>query len=203
MKFSVVITIDRSDLYANGHGQRSKIKITGEKNLAVPGLFEFTDQTRTETNFIQHKWMQLPYQVYMHLVKILTLYSWYIMKYRHARRHPHSVENPRIYSVEYIVLRVQVKFACTVCWGVVGCDWGTTCVYFGIIHVCLILSRLPVYTVEPQYQHWDFLLLSNHANVSFEGHTKSLKKSCQFKIWMGFVGQILIKLRTFSIWGFL
>ena len=75
MKFSVVITIDRSDLYANGHGQRSKIKITGEKNLAVPGLFEFTDQTRTETNFIQHNWIQLPYQVYMHLVKILTLYS--------------------------------------------------------------------------------------------------------------------------------
>ena len=111
MKFSVVITIYRSDLYANGHGQRSKIKVTGENFLAVSGLFEFADQTRTETNFIQHKWIQLPYQVYMHLVKILTLYFWYIMKYRHARRHPHSVENPSIYSVEYIVLRVQVRFA--------------------------------------------------------------------------------------------
>ena len=74
MKFSVVITINRSDLYANGHGQWSKIKVTGENFLAVSGLFEFADQTRTERNFIQHKWIQLPYQVSMHLAKILTLY---------------------------------------------------------------------------------------------------------------------------------
>ena len=32
---------------------------------------------------------------------------------------------------------------------------------------------------------------------------KIIKKSCWFKIWMVFVGQILIKLRTSSIWGFL
>ena len=34
-------------------------------------------------------------------------------------------------------------------------------------------------------------------------HTKSLKNSCWFEIWMGFVGPILIKLWTSSIWGFL
>ena len=46
-------------------------------------------QTQTQTNFIQHKWIQVPYQVYMHLIKIqITLYSWYIMKHRHVRRPP-------------------------------------------------------------------------------------------------------------------
>ena len=35
-----------------------------------------------------HKFrIQVPYQVYMHLVKIqITVYSWYIMKHRHVRR---------------------------------------------------------------------------------------------------------------------
>ena len=32
---------------------------------------------------------------------------------------------------------------------------------------------------------------------------KIFKNSCRFKTWMGFVGQILIKLGTSSIWGFL
>ena len=46
-----------------------------------------------------------------------------------------------------------------------------------------------------------FLFLSK---VSFEGHIQNLQKiSCWFKIWMGFVGPKLIKLRTSSIWGFL
>ena len=87
-----------------------------------------------------------------------------------------------------------------VCWGAVGCEWGTTSIYFGITYVCFILSRLPVFIVEPQYQHRYFFFLSK---VSLEGHTQNPQKnSCCFKIWMGFVGQILIKLRTSSIWGF-
>ena len=33
-------------------------------------------QTQTQTNFIQQKWIQVPYQVNMHLVKIqITVYS--------------------------------------------------------------------------------------------------------------------------------
>ena len=45
-----------------------------------------------------------------------------------------------------------------------------------------------------------FLFLSK---VSFEKHIQNLKKiSCWFKIWMGFVGPILIKLWKSSIWGF-
>ena len=90
----------------------------------------------------------------------------------------------------------------TVCWSVVGCEWGTTSVNFGITYVCFIPSGLPVFAVEPQYlQYLDFLFLSK---VSFEGHIQNLQKiSCWSKIWMGFVGPKLIKLWTSSIWGFL
>ena len=88
----------------------------------------------------------------------------------------------------------------TVCWSGVGCEWGTTSVYFGITYVCFVSSRLPVFAVEPQYLLQDFLFLSK---VSFEGHVQNLHKiSCWFKIWMRFVGPILIKLWTSCIWGF-
>ena len=118
-------------MYAKGHGQRSKIKVTGvkKKHLAVSGLFEFTYQTRTQTNFIQHKWIQLPHQVYMHWVKTqITLYSWYIiMKYRHVRRPPYSVENPSTVDPQWNILYWGSKWNLhTVCWGAVGCEWGTT-----------------------------------------------------------------------------
>ena len=64
----------------------------------------------------------------MHLVKIqLTLYSWYIMKYRHVRRPPHSVENPSRADPQWIILYWGSKWNLhTVCWGAVGCEWGTT-----------------------------------------------------------------------------
>ena len=46
-----------------------------------------------------------------------------------------------------------------------------------------------------------FLFLSR---VSFEVHIPNIQKmSYWFKIWMGFVGPILIKLGTSSIWGFI
>ena len=79
----------------------------------------------------------------------------------------------------------------TDCWSAVGDEWGTTSVYFGITYVCFIPSRLPVFAVEPQYLLQDFLFLSK---VSFEGHIQNLQKiSCWFKVWMEFVGPILIK----------
>ena len=78
----------------------------------------------------------------------------------------------------------------TVCWGAVGCEWGTTYVYFGITYVRFIPSRRLIFAVEPQYRLQDVLFLSK---VSFEGHLQNLQKnSCWFKIWMGFVGPILI-----------
>ena len=89
----------------------------------------------------------------------------------------------------------------TVCWSAVGCEWGTTSVYFGITYVCFVPSRLPVFAVEPQYLLQDLLFLSK---VSFEGHIQNLQKiSCWFKIWMRFVGPILIKLWTSCIEVFL
>ena len=71
----------------------------------------------------------------------------------------------------------------------------------GITYVCFIHSRLPVFAVEPQYQHRDFLIFVE--SIIWKTHTHSSKTSCWFTIWMGSVRPILIKLRTFSIWGFL
>ena len=96
-------------------------------------------------------------------------------------------------------IEVQVKFAD----GLLRCGWlrvGTSYVYFRITYVCFIPNRLPVVAVEPQHQHRDFFKFVNI--IIWRTHTKSFKKSYWFKIWMGFVGQILIKLDTSSIRGF-
>ena len=115
---------------------------------------------------------------------------------------PHSVESPSTVDPQWDIWYWGSKWNLhTVCWSAVGCEWGTTSVYFGITYVCFIPSRLPVFAVEPQYLLQDFLFLSK---VSFEGHIQNLQIiSCWFKIWMGFVGPKLIKLWTSSIWGFL
>ena len=114
----------------------------------------------------------------------------------------HSVESPSMVDPQWNIWYRGSKWNLhTVCWSAVGCEWGTTSVYFGITYVCFIPSRLPVFAVEPQYLLQYFLFLSK---VSFELHIQNLQKiSCWFKIWMGFVGPILIKLWTSSIWGFL
>ena len=114
----------------------------------------------------------------------------------------HSVESPSMVDPQWDIWYWGSKWNLhTVCWSAVGCEWGTTSVYFGITYVCFIPSRLPVFAVEPQCLLQDFLFLSK---VSFEGHIQNLKtNSCWFKIWMGFVGPIWIKLWTSSIWGFL
>ena len=114
----------------------------------------------------------------------------------------HSVESPSMVDPQWNIWYWGSKWILhTVCWSAVGCEWGTTSVYFGITYVCLIPSRLPVFAVESQYLLQYFLFLSK---VSFELHIQNLQKNlCWFKIWMGFVGSILIKLWTSSIWGFL
>ena len=113
----------------------------------------------------------------------------------------HSVESPSMVDPQWVIWYWWSKWNLhTVCWRAVGCEWGTTSVYFGITHVCFVPSRLPVFAVEPQYLLQDFLVLSK---ASFEGHIQNLQKiSCWFKIWMRFVGPILIKLWTSCIWGF-
>ena len=114
----------------------------------------------------------------------------------------HSVESPSMVDPQWNIWYWGSKWNLhTVRWSAVGCEWGTTSVYFGITYVCFIPSRLPVFAVEPQYLLQYFLFLWK---VSFELHIQNLQKmSCWFKIWMGFVGPILIKLWTSSIWGFL
>ena len=118
------------------------------------------------------------------------------------RHRDHSVESPSMVDPQYNIGYWGSKWNLhTVCWSAVGCEWGSTSVYFGITYVCFIPTRLPVFAVELQYLPQYFLFLSK---VSFELHTQNLQKvSCWFKIWMGFVGPILIKLWTSSIWGFL
>ena len=112
----------------------------------------------------------------------------------------HSVESPSMVDPQWNIWYWGSKWILhTVCWSVVGCEWGTTSVYFGITYVCFIPSRLPVFAVEPQYLLQYFLFLSK---VSFELHIQNLQKiSCWFKIWMGFVGPILIQLWTSSIFS--
>ena len=112
-----------------------------------------------------------------------------------------SVESPSMVDPQWDIWYWGSKWNLhTVCWSAVGCEWGTTSVYFGITYVCFVPSRLPVFAVDPQYLLQDLLFLSK---VSFEGHIQNLQKiSCWFKIWMRFVGPILIKLWTSCIWGF-
>ena len=85
----------------------------------------------------------------------------------------HSVESPSMVDPQWNIWYWGSKWNLhTVCWSAVGCEWGTTSVYFGITYVCFIPSRLPVFAVEPQYLLQCFLFLSK---VSFITHTKSSK----------------------------
>ena len=148
------------------------------------------------------------------VIKSTDVWNAYILDHSTAKKmltiifcsHPqiqrHSVESPSTVDPQWDIWYWGSKWNLhTVCWSAVGCEWGTTSVYFGITYVCFIPSRLPVFAVEPQYLLQDFLFLSK---VSFEGHIQNLQKnSYWFKIWMGFVAPKLIKLWTSSIWGFL
>ena len=58
--------------------------------------------------------------------------------------------------MEYIVLKVH-----TACWDAVGCEWGTTSVYFVSTYVCFIPRKAPVFAVEPRYQHRFFICVKN------------------------------------------
>ena len=127
--------------------------------------------------------------------------GWYIQAYA-DKNMKHSVESPSMVDPQWNIWYRGSKWNLhTVCWGAVGCEWGTTSVYFGITYICFIPSRIPVFAVEPQCRYLDFLFLSK---VLFEGHIQNLQNnSCWFKIYIGFVWPILCKLWTSSMWGFL
>ena len=72
----------------------------------------------------------------------------------------HGVESPSMIDPQWNIWYWGSKWNLhTVCWGAVGCEWGTTSVYFGVNYVCFIPSRLPVFAVEPQYRLQDFFIL--------------------------------------------
>ena len=86
----------------------------------------------------------------------------------------HSVESPSMVDPQWNIWYWGSKWILhTVGWSAVGCEWGTTSVYFGITYVCFIPSRLPVFAVEPQYLLQYLLFLWK---VSFEGNIQNLQK---------------------------
>ena len=83
----------------------------------------------------------------------------------------------------------------------VGCDWGRTSVNNGDRYVCFI-ARILLFTSLPRgpSTNIDFYYVKN---IIWRTQTKSSKRPCRFKTWMGFVRQILVKLETSFSWGFL
>ena len=87
----------------------------------------------------------------------------------------HSVESLSMVDPQWNILYWGSKWNLhTVCWGAVGCEWGTTSVYFGITYFCFIPSRLPVFAVEPEYKHRDFFIFVK--SIIWRTYTKSSKK---------------------------
>ena len=82
----------------------------------------------------------------------------------------HSVESPSMVDPQWNIWYWGSKWNLhTVCWSAVGCEWGTTSVYFGITYVCFIPSRLPVFAVEPRYLLQYFLFCQKyHLNYTFK-----------------------------------
>ena len=106
----------------------------------------------------------------------------------------HSVETPSMVDPQWnIVLKVEVNFAQSAEMRLAVCGGQY-----------LFTLRLPMFALSLV----DFLSFCGcpvptsifyfFVKVPFEGQTQNL---CSLKTWMGFVGQILIKLGTSSIWG--
>ena len=86
----------------------------------------------------------------------------------------HSVESPSMVDPQWNIWYWGSKWNLhTVCWSAVGCEWGTTSVYFGITYVCFIPSRLPVFAVEPQYLLQYFFIFVK--SIIWITYTKSSK----------------------------
>ena len=101
----------------------------------------------------------------------------------------HSVETPSMIDPRWNMLDWRSKgIFHKVCWGMVGCDGGTTYFYFGITYVCFI-PRMLVFVMGLQYQHRFFLYWCQ--KIAFEGHEQNRKNPCRLKTLMGFVGQTI------------
>ena len=112
----------------------------------------------------------------------------------------HSVESPSMVDPPWNYGIEGPSESCTQSAEVRLAVSGGQPIYFGITYVSFIPSRLPIFAVEPQYQHRYFFIFVKY----IIWRTQNLQKiSCWFKIWVGCVGLILVKLGTSSIPGFL
>ena len=90
-----------------------------------------------------------------------------------------SVESPSKVDLQWNIWYWGSKWNLhTVCWDAVGCELGTTSVYFGITYVCFIPSRLPVFVVEPQYRHQYFFIFVK--SIIWRTYTKYSKNFMLF-----------------------
>ena len=86
----------------------------------------------------------------------------------------HSVESPSMVDPQWNIWYWGSKWNLqTVGWDAVGCEWGTTSVYFGITYICFVPCRLPVFVVEPPYRHRDFFIFVK--SINWRRHTKFSK----------------------------
>ena len=84
-----------------------------------------------------------------------------------------SVETLSILDIQWTV--VYWRSRCNlhiVCWGKVGCEWGTIRVYFGVTCVCFIPRIVPVLPQGLRPTSIFFI----YVKISFEEHKQNLKK---------------------------
>ena len=100
----------------------------------------------------------------------------------------HSVEAPSMVDHQWNILYWGSGWIFqTVCWGEVGCEWGTTIAYFGITCVCFFPGWPHVFAGGPSTIISFFV-----KSIFWRTYINLQKHPCGFKILMGFVVQILI-----------
>ena len=118
----------------------------------------------------------------------------WILPHRNGNMSQHSVETSSMVDPQWNMFYWGPRCnSHTACWGAVWRKWGTTSVC-----VCFI-PRMSLSCGPSTYIDLFYL----RQRRTFEGHKQNPQEiPCRFKMWMGFVGQILIKFETSFIRGF-
>ena len=103
--------------------------------------------------------------------------------------------------MEYIVLRVQVNFDHSL----LRCGWlwvgDNLCLLWDYLSMSALSLEYLLYLPWGPSTNTDFFVQVK--NVIWRTQTKSSNNSTLYKTLLGFVGQILIQMEIFFIWGFL
>ena len=87
-------------------------------------------------------------------------------------RYLHIVENSSVVDLQWSMLYWGSKYNFhTVCWDVVGCEWGKTSVYYGITHVCFNPGILPDFVGGPitnSYFYWCQNIAEKHKHNTWK-----------------------------------